>query len=225
MSDEPTDQPPSERGFAPPGGAPPPSPPPADPSSSPPSPPQGQPPAPGWWKASDGNWYPPQQYPAGPPTAPPPGPPTAPPAGPPGSGPGDRWVPPPVGHGPTHPGTAPDGSLYYTPGTAAPRSNGLATWALVLGIVSILTFWTCGLGVLLGILAVIFGVMGRSRAREAPGSPNAGRALAGVITGLFGIVGGVVFLAVLIPDFLDEVENELQDGICDEEIEVLDPDC
>ena len=215
MSDEPTDPPAPDPGFAPPGGTP------GTPASPPPPPGSpDQPPAPGWWKASDGNWYPPQQYPAGPPTVPPP-------AGPPPAGSaGDRWVPPPVGQGPGHPGTAPDGSLYYHAPAAAPApSKGLARWALALGIISILTFWTCGLGVLIGILAVVFGVMARNRARESPDSGYAGPALAGLILGVLGIVGGIAFLAVVVPDFLDEIENELDDGFCDPEVEFLDPDC
>lgn len=212
MSDEPGEQPPSTPGFAPPGGGPP-SPPP------PPAPSPDQPPAPGWWKASDGNWYPPQQHPAGPP----PGPPSS---SPPGAGAaGDRWVPPPVGHGLGHPGAAPDGSVYYSPGATARPSRGLATWALVLGILSLVLFWACGLGVLFGILAVVFGAMGRSRAREVPGSPNAGRAVAGLVMGLVGIVGGILFIAAVVPDFLDEMERQLDDGICEQDVEFLDPDC
>lgn len=138
------------------------------------------------------------------------------------------WTPPPIGHGPGHPGNAPDGSIYYAAGYAAKPSRGLSGWAVGLGIASIVLFWTCGLGVLLGILAVIFGSMARSRAREA-GSGDTGRAQAGLITGVIGIVGGVVFLiwaaTALIPDVLDEVEQNLDDGTCEPGLESLDPDC
>jgi hypothetical protein len=181
------------------------------PSSPPPLP--EQPPAPGWWKASDGNWYPPQQQATAPPV---------------GQGAGGTWTPPPVGQGPDHPGTTPDGSLYYAPGYSSKPSRGLSGWAVGLGIASIVLFWTCGFGVLLGILAVIFGAMARSRARES-GSGDAGRAQAGLITGIVGIIGGVVFLVwaatAFIPDILDEVEAELDDGICEPELEGFDPDC
>ena len=220
MSDEDHDagERPAPSGFAPPGGS---TPSPSPPSAPPPPPPPAEDPAPasGWWKASDGFWYPPQQDPtAGPPV----GPPTA--RTPPAAG----WAPPPMGQGPGHPGTTPDGSLYYAPGHTSKSSRGLSGWALGLGIASIVLFWTCGLGVLLGILAVIFGVMARNRARES-GSGDAGRAQAGLITGLVGIVGGVLFLVwaatALIPDVLDEVEAELDDGVCEPDLEAFDPDC
>lgn len=189
--------------FSPPGGSPPPPPPPAD-----------APPAPGWWKASDGNWYPPQQQPQQQPHQPPP---------PGGAG---QWTPPPVG-GAYGTQSAPGGGVYYSPQTPQQQGNGIATWALVLGILSILGFWTFGLGVFLGILAVIFGIMGRNRAREAPGTPNEGRAQAGLITGILGIVGGLAFIAwalTFVDDVVDEIEHQLDDGICEPETG-LDPDC
>ncbi len=116
---------------------------------------------------------------------------------------------------------------YAAPYGAAP-TNGMATASLVLGILSILTFWAFGLGVLLGILAIIFGVLGGNRAKELPGTPHAGRAKAGLITGILGTIGGVLFVIVVfafVGDVLDEIDTDAPDGICDPDRFIQDPDC
>ena len=98
---------------------------------------------------------------------------------------------------------------------------------MVLGICSIVLFWAFGFGILLGILAIIFGVMGGNRAREFPGQPLAGRAKAGLITGILGTVGGALFFIVIfaaVGDAIDEIENESRDGFCNPE-GFFDPDC
>jgi hypothetical protein len=74
------------------------------------------------------------------------------------------------------------------PRRRAPQSNGAATAALVLGILSM-----CA-GPLLGIPAIICGAIGMSRSKET-GTGN-GLALAGL---LLGIIGMVVPILILIP--------------------------
>ncbi|MGI9579055.1 MAG: hypothetical protein ACR2OH_12710, partial [Microthrixaceae bacterium] len=49
------------------------------------------------------------------------------------------------------------------------QSNGLAIAAMVLGIVALVTMFCYGLGLILGILAVVFGVLGRKRALQMNG--------------------------------------------------------
>lgn len=123
---------------------------------------------PGWWQASDGRWYPPEQMPST--LAPLP-----PPAGPPPTGP--------------YPGNpfAYGVPLSYVP----PRTEPLAIVALVLGIVSLAA---CGC-LVFGVLAVVFGIMGRKRIREANGTLTGdGLALAGLITGAISLVVGVAYL-------------------------------
>lgn len=81
--------------------------------------------------------------------------------------------------------------------------NGLGTAALVLGIIAAVfafvpfMWW---LGFILGILATVFGLVGRGRAKRMRAT-NGGVALAGAITGLAGIVIStvmfVLFLAAL----------------------------
>ena len=107
-------------------------------------------------------------------------------------------------------------------------SNGIATAGLVVGIVSILLFWTFGFGVLLGIVAVVLGAIGMKRAERLPGRLNRGQGLAGVITGAAGIVLGVAFVVVVVmaaEEFDGEMNSDPPDGSCDEERFFQDPDC
>jgi Domain of unknown function (DUF4190) len=74
------------------------------------------------------------------------------------------------------------------PGTQA-RSNGMAIAALVCGIVGLFIF-----EVILGVLAIVFGGIGLSRANRGAG--RRGMALAGVILGAIDVIVFVVILAV-----------------------------
>ncbi len=179
----------------------------SDHPSGPPPLPGEVPPGPGYWKASDGNWYPPQPATPAPPTPTPT--PTPPPPGMPSPG--------------VHDAHAYGQAQVY----GAPRaSNGFATAALVLGILSMLLFWTFGVGIVMGILAVVFGIIGRSRAKEMAGTGNGGQAMAGIITGVFGALAGVAFI-VLIVAVVDDIEfdTDPSDGFCDTDRIFQDPDC
>ncbi len=109
---------------------------------------------------------------------------------------------------------------------AQPMTNGYATAALVLGILSLLLFWTFGVGIVLGILAVVFGVLGRNRAKEMGPNGNAGRATAGAVIGVLGTIGGAIFI-VLIVAVIGEIEFDTDpaDGFCDTDRLFQDPDC
>jgi uncharacterized membrane protein len=75
--------------------------------------------------------------------------------------------------------------------------NGLGTAALVLGILSICLFFLYGIvSVVLGILAVVFGIKGRRRAAQGEAT-NAGQAQAGLIMGIIGIVLGVAMMVLM----------------------------
>ncbi|KPC83737.1 MULTISPECIES: DUF4190 domain-containing protein [Streptomyces] len=76
-------------------------------------------------------------------------------------------------------------------------ANGLGIAAMVLGIIAVVGFCMYGLGVVLGVLALIFGIIGRGRARRGEAS-NGGMALAGIILGSIGIVISAVFLGFII---------------------------
>jgi hypothetical protein len=84
---------------------------------------------------------------------------------------------------------------YQTP-TATP-SNGMAIASMVLGIIAIPTTCTWGLGIIVGILAIVFGFIARSQLRRNETNTASGRgmALAGIICGFVPIA--VVIIALL----------------------------
>ena len=114
---------------------------------------------------------------------------------PPGSTPPDQ--PPTYGSPP--PGTPTYGTpVYGAPsGGASLARNGFGTTALVLGILSVLTSLTVFLGVILGVLAVIFGFLGRRRARRHEAT-NGGMALAGLLTGAAGVAVSVLLVVAFL---------------------------
>ena len=107
----------------------------------------------------------------------------------------DAPPPPPPGS----PGGPPPGGGYggygdYGGGYAAPQTNKKATWALVLGILSLVC---CGL--FAGIPALI---LGNSAKREIAASGGAqtgsGMAQAGVVLGIISIVLSVLYVILLL---------------------------
>ena len=124
-------------------------------------------------------------------------------------------MPPPTP--PMPPGaTAPQ--VVYNVTQAAP-SNGMAVAALVLGIVGSVLSLTIWGGIILGVLAIVFGALGRSKANE--GAPNRGVATAGFVLGIVAVIASLLFVALLISvandaeglfgDVRDQVELCLQD--------------
>ncbi|MBI0383930.1 hypothetical protein JBE27_48665, partial [Streptomyces albiflaviniger] len=83
------------------------------------------------------------------------------------------------------------------PGGTYVPNNGHGTAALVLGIIGLVLFASIVLGIVLGVLAIIFGVLGRSRAAGGEAT-NGGSALAGVILGVIAVVASVVMIFVYI---------------------------
>ncbi len=82
----------------------------------------------------------------------------------------------------------------------APRTNGFAVTALVLGIIGALLalipllFF---LGWILGVLAVVFGLTGRRRARRPDIASGSGMATTGFVLGAIAVVLGVIGLVIL----------------------------
>jgi hypothetical protein len=105
---------------------------------------------------------------------------------PPGSYPPGSYPPPPPG-----------GGAYPPPGYGPAPSNGQGVASLVLGIVSI-PLACCGYGgIVLGILGMVFGFLGRKKADQGLAT-NRGQAQAGLICGAAGLILGI---AVLILSF------------------------
>jgi hypothetical protein len=83
--------------------------------------------------------------------------------------------------------------MYMPPGAgyAAPRTDGLAIAALVIGIVSIVCSIGC-LGIILGPTAAIMGFISRQRIATSGGAIGGGSlALVGLILGVVGFVASV----------------------------------
>lgn len=132
--------------------------------------------------------------------------------------PGEPVPPPPVA--PDGPGQVPygygypaqpyhlsaaGGPGYGWPGMPMAPSNGLGTAGLVLGIISAVGFCLWPVAIVVGVLGVIFGAIGRAKARRDEAT-NPGQALAGIICGAVGIVLGVAMgvLVIIGPGLFDD---------------------
>jgi hypothetical protein len=129
--------------------------------------------------------------------------------------------PPQPGQGPAGgyppPGQAPAGG-YPTAGypAARPRRNGMGTTALVLGVVAltlVLLLLFSPLGAFLGLLAVLFGILGLMRANRGE-ADNRGQAVAGLVTGGIALLVGV-FLTISIGTWFATHVNDFNEfGRC-----------
>ncbi|CAL9598334.1 hypothetical protein SUDANB176_05379 [Streptomyces sp. enrichment culture] len=89
-------------------------------------------------------------------------------------------------------GGAPGQAYYGWTGMAPMPSNGPGVAGLVLGIISAVVFCLWPVAVLLGVLGVVFGAIGRGKAARGEAT-NPGQALAGIICGAVGTVLGIGF--------------------------------
>jgi hypothetical protein len=108
----------------------------------------------------------------------PPNPPAQPPAPP--SGPY-----PPQGFG--QPGQYAEG---------VPPSNGVGTAAGVVGIIALVLLWFPYIGLILGVLGVVLGAVGLSRANSLLGAGK-GMSIAGIACGAVALVVNVLFIAAI----------------------------
>lgn len=88
-----------------------------------------------------------------------------------------------------------------------PAGNGMAIAALVLGLLSIPAAFTVYIGAILGVLGIVFGVLGLSRARRR-GGRGRGMAIAGLITALAGLAISVVLFTIGVKE-LQQCRNEM----------------
>ncbi|MFF5345074.1 DUF4190 domain-containing protein [Streptomyces althioticus] len=132
--------------------------------------------------------------------------PFAPPAA--GAAAGAAVPPPPIG--PEGPGQVPYGYPHagypggapaqgYPGWSGAPPlpSNGMGVASLVLGIVAAAAFCLWPVAIVLGVLAVIFGAIGRGKANRGEAT-NGGQALAGVICGAVGSALALAFGVIVL---------------------------
>ncbi len=153
-------------------------------------PPPSPPVPPGGWQAPT----------PAPPSAPPPAAPQAPgppQAAPPPVAPAYPAAPPPVGYGPPPAYGQPQGYAYGYP--TAPRNDGMAIAALCCGIAAIPLTLLCGLGVILGILGLVFGLVSMRKIDRAAGAlTGRGMALAGAICGGVGLALSLGYWVIII---------------------------
>ena len=97
------------------------------------------------------------------------------------------------GSGPAYSGGYPIPGYGFAP-MVAPR-NGLGTAALVLGILGVIFSWAYIFGIVMNVLAIIFGGVGISRAKKGVAT-NRGTALAGLVLGIVGLALFLILIAV-----------------------------
>ncbi|MEU2620271.1 DUF4190 domain-containing protein [Streptomyces sp. NPDC007157] len=83
------------------------------------------------------------------------------------------------------------------PGMQPMPNNGLGTASLVTGIISVVGFCAWPIALVMGVLAIVFGSIGRARVGRGEAT-NGGQALAGIICGSVGLVLVVGFIAVVV---------------------------
>jgi amino acid transporter len=82
----------------------------------------------------------------------------------------------------------------YQPPPTGPK-NGLGIAALVIALLGLVFCWTVIGGVVLGVVAVIIGILGRGRAKRGQAT-NGGVAIAGVVLGVLAVIVSLVFIPI-----------------------------
>ncbi|MFF4157204.1 hypothetical protein [Streptomyces sp. NPDC001678] len=83
------------------------------------------------------------------------------------------------------------------PHAARVPNNGLGVASLVLGVIGVLMCWTIVFGVVIGVMAIVFGAIGRTKANTGEAT-NGGQALVGLILGGVALLLTAVMLVVFI---------------------------
>lgn len=65
----------------------------------------------------------------------------------------------------------------------------------MLGLLALLLFWTIIGGIVFGLLALIFGLLGRGRAKRGEAT-NGGMSIAGVVLGVLGLLFTIGFITL-----------------------------
>jgi hypothetical protein len=107
-------------------------------------------------------------------------------------------------------GNAPYGGQPYGAGPGRPKRNGLGIAALVVGLLALLTSITLVGGIVLGIVAIVLGVLGRGRAKRGE-ADNGGTAVAGLVLGVVGLLLSLLFLAIGVAIFSSDSAQNLID--------------
>lgn len=93
-----------------------------------------------------------------------------------------------------------------------PPGNGMAVASVILGIIGAVIGFIPILGVpaiICGILAIVFGAKGWSKANRLPGHPDKALAIAGVILGVVAVALGIVGI-VAVTSAVNELNRDLE---------------
>jgi hypothetical protein len=101
---------------------------------------------------------------------------------------------------------------YAPPASPSASPTGFAVAALVLGIVGVLLSWLPFLGLVMGVLAVVFGIVAVRRSRRSPTKPDYGKAVTGIVTGCLAVVAGIAFFALAVATWDDSSEADAGSG-------------
>jgi hypothetical protein len=97
-------------------------------------------------------------------------------------------------------------------GDSSTATDGVAVAALIVGILAILVSWIPVLGAIGGIVALVLGLVGRSRIKKR-GARGNGMAVTGIATGAVAIAINIAILAFFViagGDFFDEVSTYVE---------------
>ena len=89
----------------------------------------------------------------------------------------------------------PQQPYYGYPPPIQPPKNGFGIASLVLAIIALLCVWSVFVGVILGLVAVVIGILGRARVKRGIAN-NGGVAVAGIVLGALAIIVGLAFIAI-----------------------------
>jgi hypothetical protein len=89
----------------------------------------------------------------------------------------------------------PPPQAYYGYPPPSPPKNGLGIASIVLAIVALLSVWSVFAPIILGLIAVVVGFLGRGRVKRGIAN-NGGVAIAGIVLGGLAIVVGLAFIAI-----------------------------
>lgn len=106
-------------------------------------------------------------------------------------------TPPSYGSVPPPPAGSPPPGYYPPPGAPGgygpPPSNKKALWSMILGIVSL---FCCG--VVTGPIAIVLSTQAKNEIAASGGTqPGSGQAKAGLILGIIGVVGWIIYIVIV----------------------------
>lgn len=77
-------------------------------------------------------------------------------------------------------------------------SNGSAVAAMIMGIIGLICFWAPIVPVVLGILALVFGIKGLNQSNTLPQNRGKGMGIAGIVCGSIAMIIGVIYTIIWI---------------------------